>query len=187
MRSAASRERSSRGGDEAAFGLAVEIVEDFRHLFMGVALGGAGQVGHELDAQGLLDLVENVLLHAFHAQHALHHFQGEFLGQGAQHAGGMFRLDLGQHHRDGLGIFVLEVVGQDGFVHIAQLVPHGAAGRAADFFHDGADLVVGQDVGQQALGGFIGAHQRAGARHLADEFHQQLLDHGGAKPSPDWT
>ena len=52
-------------GDEAAFGLAVEIVEDFGHLLVRVALGGAREVGHELDAQGLLDLVENVLLHRF--------------------------------------------------------------------------------------------------------------------------
>ena len=136
MRSAQSRDALFQGGDEAAFGLAVEIVEDFRHLLMGVALGGARQVGHELDAQGLLDLVENVLLHAFHAQHALHDFQREFLGQGAQHARGMLRLDLGQHHRDGLRIFVLQIVGQHRLVHIGELVPHGAAGGTADFLHD---------------------------------------------------
>ncbi len=72
-------------GDEAAFRLAVEIVEDFGHVLMGVALGGARQVRHELDAQRLLDLVENVLGHRFHAQHALHDFQREFFRQGAEH------------------------------------------------------------------------------------------------------
>jgi DNA-binding GntR family transcriptional regulator len=87
MRSAASREAFFQGGDEAAFGLAVEIVEDFRHLLMGVALGGARQVGHEFHPQRLFDLVENVLLHAFHAQHALHHFQGKLFGQGAKTRG----------------------------------------------------------------------------------------------------
>src|ERR1700679_780601 len=98
--------------DEAAFGLAVEIVEDFGHVLVAVALGGAREVGHELDAQGLLDLVENVLLHAFHPEHALHDLERKFLRQRAQHAGGMFGLDLGEHDGDGLRIFVLQVVRQ---------------------------------------------------------------------------
>ena len=91
MRSAAVAVALFQRGEEAAFGLAVEIVEDFRHHLVGVALGGARQVGHEFDAQRLLDLVEDVLLHRFHAQHALHDFEGEFLGQRAQHARGVFR------------------------------------------------------------------------------------------------
>ena len=73
---------------------------------------------------------------ALHAQHAHDHFHGEALRQQRQHAGGMVGLDLGQHHGDGLRIFVLEIVGQHRLVHVAELVPHGAAGRAADFLHD---------------------------------------------------
>ena len=143
MRSARVAAAFFQRGQEAAFGLAVEIVEDFGHVLMGVALGGAREVRHEFDAQRLFDLVENVLLHAFHAQHALHDFEREFFRQRAQHAGGMFRLDLGQHDGDGLRIFVLQVVGQNGFVHVGELVPHGAAGRTADFLHDLATLSSG--------------------------------------------
>ncbi len=53
-------------------------------------------------------------------------------------------------------------------------------GGAADFLHDAADLFARQHAGQETLGGFIGAHQGAGARHLADEIDQQLFDQGGA-------
>ncbi len=146
---------------------------------MGVALGGARQVGHEFHPQGLLDLVENILLHAFHAQHTLHHFQRKLFRQSAKNPRGMLRLDLGEHHRNGLGIFVLEIVGQHRLVHIGQLVPHGAPGGTADFLHDRADLFGRQDVGQQSFGGFVRAHQRAGARHLGDKIHQKLLDQAG--------
>jgi len=37
---------------EALFGLAIERVENFRHHFVGIALGGAGQVRHELPDAG---------------------------------------------------------------------------------------------------------------------------------------
>ena len=187
MRSARVAVAFFQRGDEAAFGLAVEIVEDFRHVLMGVALGGARQVGHEFDAQGALDLVEDVLLHAFHAQHALHDFQREFLGQRGQHARGVFGLDLGEHDGDGLRIFVLEIVRQHRLVHVGELVPHGAAGRSADFLHDLGDFFPGMNAGDHPLGGFVGAHQRAGARHLRDEIDQQLLDHARGSPCPDWT
>ena len=167
-------------GEEAVLGLAVEIVEDLRHHFMGVALRGARQIRHEFDAQGLFDLVENVLLHRFHAQHALHHFEGELLRQGAEHAGGVLGLDLGQHHRDGLRIFVLQIVGENGFVHVGELVPHGAAGRTADFLHDHADLVGLDEALEQPLGGFVGAHQRAGRGDLRHELDQELFDQARA-------
>ena len=110
-------------------------------MLVAVALGGARQVGHEFGAQGLLDLVEDFALHGSMRSMRLTHFQGEVLGQGRQHAGGVLRLDLGQHHRDGLRVFVLQIVGEHVFVHVAELVPHGATGRTADFLHDGVDLV----------------------------------------------
>ncbi len=46
-----------QSGDEAVFGLTVQIVENFRHHLMAVAAVGARQVVHELDAQCFLDLV----------------------------------------------------------------------------------------------------------------------------------
>ena len=36
----------------------------------------------------------------------------------------------------GLRIFVLQIVREDNLVNVCELVPHGAAGRAADFIHD---------------------------------------------------
>ena len=136
MRSAQSRVRSSSAVMKRLSVWRSKLLKISAIVLMRVALGGAREVGHELDAQRLLDLVEDVLLHRFHAQHALHDFQREFFGQRAQHARGMFRLDLGQHDRDGLRIFVLEIVREHRLVHIGELVPHGAAGGTADFLHD---------------------------------------------------
>ena len=81
MRSAALAVALFQGGDEAGLGLAVEVVEDVGHHLVAVALGGARQVRHELGAQGLLDLVEDLALHRLHAQHAGDAFQREVLGQ----------------------------------------------------------------------------------------------------------
>ena len=92
------------------------------------------------------------------------HSSGEVLGQGGQHAGGVLGLDLGQHHRDGLRVFVLQIVGEHRLVHVAELVPHGAARRAADLLHQGVDLVARHEGGEQALGLFERAHDRAGRR-----------------------
>jgi hypothetical protein len=137
-------------GDEAGLGLAVEVVEDVGHHLVAVALGGARQVRHEFGAQGLLDLVEDLALHRLHAQHAHDAFQGEVLGQRGQHAGGVLGLDLGQHHRDGLRVFVLQVVGEHGLVHVAQLVPHGPTRGTADLLHQGVDLLGGMKEASSA-------------------------------------
>ena len=42
-----------------------------------------------------------------------------------------------------------------------------------------ADFVLRHEAGEQPLGGFVGTHQRAGARHLGDEIDQQLFDQAG--------
>ncbi|MNX78719.1 hypothetical protein D3C86_1103250 [compost metagenome] len=144
---------------------------------MAVALGGPRQVGHELGAQGLLDLVEDVALHRLHAQHPLNAFQSEVLGQGRQHARGVVGPDLGQDHGHRLRVFVLQIVGEDGLVHVAELVPHGPAGGAADFLHQGVDALAWHEGSQQALGLFVAAHQGAGAADAGDELDQDFLDH----------
>jgi hypothetical protein len=56
---------------------------------------------------------------------------------------GVFRLQLGQHHRDGLRIFVLEIVGEHLFLDVGEFLPHVAAGGAADFVHDAGDALGG--------------------------------------------
>eukprot|EP01035_Chromulina_nebulosa_P038233 gene38233-51646_t len=80
-----------------------------------------------------------------------------------------------KNHGDRLGVFVLQIVGEDGLVHIAELVPHGPAGRTADFLHQPFDAVGGHERGQQALGLVEAAHDRAGAGHARDKLDQQLL------------
>ncbi len=176
MRSADSRLSSSSAVSEAGLGLAVEIVEDFGHHLVGVAAAGLRQVGHEFGAQRLLDALDHLLLHRFHLQHAVDHVERELLGQDAEHARGVLRLQLRQHHRDGLRIFVLEVVGEHLFLHVGELFPHVAAGGAADLVHDAVDALRRQVLLQQPLGGVEVAHQRAGSRHARDEFEQHVLD-----------
>ena len=85
-------------------------------------------------------------------------------------------LILDEHHRDGLRVFVLEIVGEHLFLDVGELLPHVAAGGAADLFHDAADALGRQELLQQPLGGVVVAHQRAGRRHASDEFEQQALD-----------
>tara|TARA_Y100001934_G_C11944051_1_gene581662 strand:- start:149 stop:346 length:198 start_codon:yes stop_codon:yes gene_type:complete len=46
------------------------------------------------------------------------------------------------------GYSFFQIVGEDGFIHIAELVPHSAAGGSADLFHDRFDLFFRQDDGQ---------------------------------------
>ena len=88
----------------------------------------------------------------------------------------MVGLDLRQHDGDGLRVFVLQIVGQHLLIHVGQLVPHGAAGRTADLLHDGVDLVLAHDLGQQALGAVEGTDQRAGGGNLFGEFDEQSFD-----------
>ena len=71
-------------GHEAGFGLAVEIVEDFRHHLVGVAAAGLRQVRHEFGAQRLLDALDHLLLHRLHLQHAVDDVEREVLGQDAR-------------------------------------------------------------------------------------------------------
>ena len=72
---------------------------------------------------------------------------------------------LGQHHRHGLRVFVLEIVRQHLFLHVGELLPHVAAGGAADFVHDAVHALGRQVLLQQALGGVVVAEQRARGRH----------------------
>ena len=91
----------------------------------------------------------------------------------------MFGLDFAQDNGDCLRIFVFEVIGKHVLVDIAELIPHGASGRAADFFHNDGNAVFVQSLGQQALGAFIGSDEGAGVGNLFAELLQQLLHHVG--------
>ena len=62
-------------------------------------------------------------------------------GRIGEHARGMLGLQLRQHDGDGLRVFVLEVVGEHLFLHVGELLPHVAAGRAADLVHDAGDAL----------------------------------------------
>src|SRR5262245_57335867 len=166
-------------GDEAGLGLAVEIIEDFGHHLVGVAASGLRQVRHELDAQRLLDPLDHLLLHSLHLQHASDDVERHVLGQDREHARGMLRLQLREHDRDGLRIFVLQIIGEHLFLDVGELLPHVAAGGAADLVHDAGHAVRRQILLQQPLGGVEIAHQRAGGRHARDEFEQHVLHRGG--------
>ncbi len=171
-------------GDEAGLRLAVEVVEDVRHHLVRIAPRAAREVGHEFRAQRALDAVQHVLLHALHAQHAHHDFHGEGVGQQRQHARGMIGAHLGQHHGDGLRIFVLQVVGQHRLVHVAELVPHRAAGGTADLLHDLRGAVARHGLLQQPFGAFVAADEVAGGTHVIDEIDAQALHDIGAAPRP---
>src|ERR1700722_7559511 len=120
------------GGDEAGFGLPIEIVEDLRHHLVRVAAARLRKIGHELGAQRLLDTLQNFFLHRFHAQHAVDDVERQLLGQDGEHARGMVRADFRQHDGDSLRIFVLEIVGEHLLLDVGELLPHVAAGGAAD-------------------------------------------------------
>jgi hypothetical protein len=154
-------------------------VEDFGHHLVRVDTAGLGQVRHEFGAQGLFDAFQDVLLDGFHVQHAHDDFHGEAFRQQGENAAGMVFLDLGQDHGDGLRVFVLEVVGEHLFVHVAELVPHGAAGGAADFFHDHGDAVFIEALQQKALGGGVGADQRTGIGNGVGEVDEQAFHEVG--------
>ena len=91
----------------------------------------------------------------------------------------MIRTDLGQHDGDGLRVFILEIVRQHGFVHIAELVPHGAAGGPADLIHDLRRALARQGLLQQPLGAFITADQVARGSHVINEVEAQTLHNLG--------
>ena len=91
----------------------------------------------------------------------------------------MFRAQLRKHHGNGLRVFVLEIVRQHLFLDVGELLPHVAAGGAANLVHDAADALSRQILLQQAFGGVVVAEQGAGSRHAADEFEQQLLNRFG--------
>ena len=143
---------------------------------MRVALRGAGEICHELLAQRGFHLVQDVFLDGFHAQHAVDAFQGEVFGKCAKDLRGVFCLDLGEDDRDRLWVFILEVSSQNRFVHVAQLVPHGTTGRAANFFHDHGHAVLGQELVKETLCRVVGAKDGTCRRDLGHEFNQQLLD-----------
>ncbi len=112
----------------------------------------------------------------FHLQHAVDAVERQVFRQDGEHARGVFGPQFRQHDRDGLRIFVLEIVREHFFLNVGELFPHVAAGGAADFFHDAADAFLRQILLEQAFGGVVVAEQRARRRHAADEFQQQLLD-----------
>jgi hypothetical protein len=89
----------------------------------------------------------------------------------------VFRLDLREDDGDRLRVLVLEVVGEHHFVDVAELVPHRAAGRTADLFHDVVDAVLAEDLGEETLGALIAADERAGCRDRVGEVDEEALDH----------
>ncbi len=103
-----------------------------------------GKRRHELGAQGLLDLFENFLLHRVERQHPLDDVHRQLFREGGEDLAGVLGVDLAQNDCDGLRVFVLEVGREDVFLNVAQLLPHVAAGGAADFFHDRIDAVGGR-------------------------------------------
>ena len=112
----------------------------------------------------------------------------ELLGQDREHARGMLRADLREHDRDGLRVFVLEVVREHLLLHVGELLPHVAAGRPADLLHDAGDALGRQVLLQQPLGRVEVAEQRAGGRQPADEFeHQASTASASTVPSVDIT
>ena len=177
--SADSRLRSSSAATKRALAGAVQVVEDLGHHLVRVTPGRTGQVGHELGPQGTLDAVQHVLLHALHPEHPHDDLDGEALRQQGQHAGGMIRSHLGQHDGDRLRVFVLQVVRQHRLVHVAELVPHGAAGRPADLLHDLRHAVPRQGALQQPLGAFEAADEVAHARPCSRRTRRRA-----APPSP---
>jgi hypothetical protein len=151
--------------------------EDLGHDLVVVAAMGARQVRHELRAQGLLDIVKDVLLHHLHAQHPHQRLDRGLLGQARQHPGGVLGADLGQDDRDGLRVLVLEVRGEHVLIDVAELVPDRTSGRTADVLHDRGHLARLEELAEQALGGLIAADQAAGAAEAQGEVAEQGLDH----------
>src|SRR5215510_5727062 len=131
---------------EARLGLAIEGIEDLRHLLMGVAPTGLREARHELGAQRLLDPLDDLLLDRLHPQHAADDVEREFARQDGEDAGGMLGPDLAEHHREGLRVLVLQIVGEDVLLDVGELLPHVAAGRSADLLHDAAN-----PLGRQVL------------------------------------
>jgi hypothetical protein len=158
-------------------GRAVERVEQLGHRLVRIALLRTRQIGHELGLERLLDLVDHVLLHRLHAQHAHHHVDREVARQLGEHAGRMVGAQLGKDHRHGLRIFVLQRAGEHGLADVGQLVPHRAARGTTDVFHDLLHLLARQDAGEQALGRLVAAVHRRHRRDFTGELDEQMLHH----------
>jgi hypothetical protein len=139
----------------------------------------ARQIGNELGAQGLFETVHHVLLHRVHLQHAADDVDRDLLGQDGEHPAGMCRGQLREHHRDGLRVLVLEIIGEHVFLHMGQLLPHVAAGGTADFVHDADNALGGQKLLEQAFGRLVIAHDGAGARQPLHELDDQPFDRRG--------
>ncbi len=120
------------------------------------------EVGHEFGPQRHFDPLENFLLDRLHAQHAHDDVEGEFVRQNREKAGGVLWPDLRQNDRNGLRVFVLQIVGEHFFLNVGELLPDIASRRTTDFFHDGVDFVLRQNAGQHALGDIVIAGEGAG-------------------------
>ena len=118
-------------------------------------------------------------MNRFHAKHPCDDFHAEGLGKDRENPRGVVGADLRDDDGDGLRIFVLEIVRENHFADVTQLVPHRPAGRPADLVHDGVDFIAVQDFLQEPLSACVGSGQRRGRRHLIDEVHEQPLDDSG--------
>ena len=124
----------------------------------------------------MFQFVQNFLLHGIRVQQAHDDVHGRFAGKQGNDARRVVGFDFGQNDGDGLRIFVFQIVGQNLFVDVAELVPHRFTGGTADFFHDAGDAVFRQSLGQKAFGAFIVADDLARIGDFVDEVQIQLLD-----------
>ena len=79
---------------------------------------GLRQVRDKLIAQCMFDFLQHFTLDRAHAKDPVHHLHGEIIRQQRQHSGCVFGRNLGQHHGDRLRIFVLQIIGEYGWLHI---------------------------------------------------------------------
>jgi hypothetical protein len=104
----------------------------------------------------------------------------DFFGQLPQHGQGTVGRQLGQHERDGLGVFVSQNRGGDGGVQCGERPEMGPDGRSADPGHDGLGFgCAAQGLGQQVPGHLRTTLGGAGpALGLGDEVFHDLVDKG---------
>lgn len=91
----------------------------------------------------------------------------------------MFCLNFRENNRNRLRIFVFQIIGQNVLVNIAELIPHGTSGRAADFFHNGGNTILIQRFGKQAFRTLESTDEGAGVGGLFGKLLKQLLNDVG--------
>ena len=108
---------------------------------IGYSIPPAVIIDSNLFAELLKILISDVPLlhHGRQLDGGRRHEQGGGLVEGEEHgedARRMVGLQFGEYHGDGLGIFVLQVVGQHCLIDVAELVPHGPTRRTFHRVHN---------------------------------------------------